>query len=156
MDTNAYIDAVVSHAQLTGRFERVNKIEPKSAPGTGINCSVWCKYLGPVAGFSGLAATSAILALSVRLYMPMISGSIDEDDLIDGSLMDATDDLLTRYSADFQLDGLVMAVDLLGLAGQGPLAAESGYVQIGGASSIFRTFTINVPLLVADAYPQVA
>ena len=47
------IDAAVSHALTTGRFEKVNGYEPKSAPGYGLTAAVWVQNVASIQG-SGL------------------------------------------------------------------------------------------------------
>lgn len=144
------LNAVVSHAQALGRFERVNSHEPKNAPGSGLTCSVWLQSIGPAEGQSGLAATSVRLVFNV-----MIFSSLQQDpaDAIDLDILDAVDDLFTAYSGDFDLGGLVREVDLLGISGA-PLSAEAGYVQIGEQK--YRVMTITLPLNLNDVWEQVA
>lgn len=156
IDTQAITDALVTHAQLTGRFDRVNNYEPKSAPANGLTCSIWAQSLRPYAGMSGLATSSAYLIMSVRLYMNMIAQSIEQADQIDPLMLTAVDELITSYSGEFELAGLVASIDLLGQGGE-MLGAEAGYVQIGGnEGGMYRIMTITVPMIIADAWSQVA
>jgi len=146
------IEMAVSHAMATGYFERVNQYEPKSAPIEGLFAAVWVQSIAPYAAQSGLAATSAYLILNVRIYTNMIA---EPQDMIDPRIMEATDELMRRYSADFTLDGLVAAVDLLG-QGTESLRAEAGYIQIGSGDkgAMFRVMTITLPLILNDAWEQ--
>lgn len=148
LDTQQIIDAVTSHALASGHFERVNGHEPKSAPGNGITGAVWVDATEPARGGSGLAATTARLTLNVRLYTSMLA---EPPDAIDPRLMAAHDALMTAYSGDFTLDGLVRAVDLLGMAGV-PLSSRAGYLTQD--SRLYRVITITLPVLVNDVWEQ--
>ncbi len=150
MDTGDIIDAVVSHAQALGVFDMVNQHEPKSAPGSGITCAVWSQSIGPARRQSGLNATTASLVMNVRLYMNMLT---EPQDWIDPAMVSAADLLMNSYSSDFTLDGLVRNVDLLGMAGPA-MTGTSGYVKIDGA--MMRIITIVLPLIINDAWEQVA
>jgi hypothetical protein len=150
LDIRTILAAVESHALASGYFDAVNGHEPKSAPQNGLTCAVWVEQIGPARGGSGLDSTSARLALNVRLYTPMVQ---EPEDAIDPALMDALDALLAAYSADFELDGLVRQVDLLGTYGD-PLSVRAGYLTTSGAE--YRVMTITLPLIVNDLWEQVA
>lgn len=149
VDSQAIIEAVASHALAAGYFEMVNQYEPKSSPGFGLAASVWVQSLGPVPASSGLHISSARLILNVRIYSNMIQ---EPQDMIDPKMMEAVDALMTAYSGDFTLDGMDLAIDLLGRSGD-RLGGQAGYVMID--KTHFRIFTINVPVIVNDAYEQV-
>ena len=148
MDTLAILQAVESHASATGSFERVNRHEPKNAPGNGLSAAIWVQDLRPAALASGLAVTAAVLTLGVRLYTNMLA---DPQDLIDPSMVAATDALMTAYAGDFTLGDRVRNVDLLGQFGEG-LAARAGYLEQD--RKMFRVMTINLPLVVNDVWTQ--
>jgi hypothetical protein len=148
LDVRTILDAVESHALQSGYFQTVNGHEPKSAPQNGLTAAVWVEMIGPARGASGLDATSTRLALFVRLYTPMVQ---QPEDAIDPALMDALDALMTAYSGDFTLDGLVRNVDLLGTYGD-PLGARAGYLTTSGSE--YRVMTINLPLVVNDLWLQ--
>lgn len=150
LETEAIIDAVVSHAAASGHFERVNAHEPKNAPGHGLTAAVWVQRIAPLALQSGLAATSALLLINVRVYQNMIA---EPQDAIDPNVSAAVDALIRAYSSDFTLDGLVSDVDLLGRHGT-PLSAEAGYVPQD--NKLFRVMTITVPTIINDVWPQSA
>lgn len=147
IESDALIDAVVSHAAASGYFDRVNRHEPKSAPGSGLSAAVWADSIGP-ARSSGLAETTALVVMNVRVFTSMLT---DPPDAIDPAVMKAVDDLMGAYSGDFTLDGLVRCVDLLGMGGT-PLSARAGYVNIDG--KLMRIFTITVPVLIDEAWTQ--
>lgn len=148
METDALIDAVVSHALASGWFEAVNLHEPKSSPATGLTAAAWMQHLVPLPAQSGLVYTSGRLLLQVRLYSNMLA---TPEDQIDPNLIKACDELMRAYSADFTLDGLVNSVDLLGRHGV-PLSAQSGYLNIG--PGWYRILDIDVPLILDDIWGQ--
>lgn len=150
LDTTAILDAVASRAMRLGQFERFTRHEPKGAPGQGLTVAFWVQSLTPLALASGLAATSARLEVTCRFYQPMLTEPQDE---IDPRIMAATDALFTVLSGDFDLDGLVRNVDLLGAFGVG-LSAQAGYQTID--RTLYRVMTIVIPLVVSDAWPQTA
>jgi len=149
--TRDIIDTVRSHAMASGHFERTAGHEPKSKPGAGLTCAVWVQRgPAPAVRSSGLAATSARLVLSVRIYKNMIS---DPQDEIDPEIVALVDVLMGAYNGDFTLGGLVSEVDILGMHGI-PLDAVAGYLQQDGA--IFRVMTITLPVIIENAWEQVA
>lgn len=148
MDSLGILQAVESHALTTALFERVNRHEPKSAPGRGLSAAIWVQRIGPVPAGSGLTATTARVELRVRIYTSMIG---DPQDDIDPAVMGAVDALLTLYSGDFTLGGRVRDVDLLGSSGP-PLSAQAGYLNQDGR--MFRVMDITLPLVVNDAWTQ--
>jgi hypothetical protein len=147
IDIRAYTDALASHALTTGHFARVNQYEPKSAP-NGLSGAVWVQTLRPDQQRSGLAVTSAWLTFTLRIYVPMLQEPMDD---IDPRLIDAVDDLLRLYSADFTLDGMIREVDLLGQSGTG-LSMQSGYLDVDKRK--FRIVDITIPLGLNDVWDQ--
>ena len=147
---NAIFDAVVSLALQSGRFDSVNQHEPKSAPGTGITCSIWMQQIRPVPRASGLAATTGLLILYERLYTSFLSQPYD---MIDPAVTSATVDLIGRMSADFDFGEIasVRNVDLLGQTGHS-LSAQAGYVEID--RRMYRIMTITIPIIVNDMFAQ--
>lgn len=148
IEAQAILDAVVSHAMSTGRFDAVNQHEPKNAPGHGLTCAIWVQSIEPAVGQHGLIATTARFTLSVRLYTSMLA---EPQDLIDPYVVGAVDMLMGAYSSDFTLDGLVRNVDLLGQGGQG-MRADAGYLNVSG--NMMRVMTISLPLIVNDVWSQ--
>lgn len=149
IDGAGIMGAVADHALRSGLFERVNGHEPKNAPGNGLTAAVWVDYVGPVLS-SGLATTSARLVLNVRIYSSMLQ---DPQDAIDPNIIAAVDDLFEAYSGDFDLGGRVRNVDLLGSSGTA-LSAQAGYLEQDRKN--FRVMTITLPVIVNDAWEQVA
>lgn len=143
--------SVQSHAASLGIFdEGVALHEPKSKPASGLTCAIWADRIGPAAGSSGLASTSALVVFAVRLYTPMLQQPYDD---IDPAMLAATDALMGAYSANFTLEGQVREVDLLGEFGT-PLGAQAGYINQDG--KIYRVMTVMLPLVVNDLWSQVA
>jgi hypothetical protein len=150
LDLAALIDPVTSHASASGMFDAVQAHEPKSPPGTGLTYAVFVASIGPARGGSGLAATSARVELTGRIYKPFLA---EPEDLIDPNLTDALDRLFTAYAGDFDLGANVRCIDLLGAYGN-PLGGQAGYQSIDRI--VFRVFDITIPLIVNDAWAQVA
>ena len=148
LDSLPILQAAESHAAASGYFERVNRHEPKNAPGNGLTAAIWVQGIRPAAQASGLAKTSAVLVVNVRLYTNMLA---DPQDLIDPNLVAATDGLMNAYNGDFTLDGLVRNVDLLAQFGEG-LSARAGYLEQD--RKMFRVMTINLPLDINDVWTQ--
>lgn len=150
MDVQGIVDAVASAALVTGLFEQVNGHEPQSAPTVGgLTCAAWADKIGPVPGNSGLAITSALVTMNVRLYTSVLSQPYDG---IDPDLMRATNTLMAGYTGDFDLGGQVESVDLLGMTGT-PMSAQAGYLEQDG--NVYRVMTITLPLVIADVWEQV-
>lgn len=149
INSNALIDALASHAARLGIFENVTKHEPKSAPGQGLTAAIWVQHIGPVRS-SGLRSTSALVIANVRVGTNMIAEPQDE---IDPEVMDAVDKLFEQYTGNFTLDGLIRKVDVLGESGQ-TLQANAGYLTIG--TSMYRVMVVQVPMIINDAWEQVA
>lgn len=147
LDIQGYLDVIVSHAMATGQFEIVNQYESKQAPGNGLTASVWVDRITPVKT-SGLANTSIRLDLMVRLYSSTLIQPYDD---IDPNLTKALDVLLRAYASDLTLGGQVRKIDLFGAYGA-PLDTRAGYLNIDGKE--FRVFSINLPLVVDDLWPQ--
>lgn len=159
LNSEAILDAVVSHAMSLGVFERVNQHEPKNAPGNGITAAVWIQRIRPAP--SGLSATSAYIVWTVRLYVPMMQ---EPQDQIDPAAIRAVDALLNAYTGEFELgldqtavgaeSGTVRCVDLLGNQGGEPLSAEAGYIEVG--TTMYRSIDVTVPVIVNDVWTQEA
>ena len=144
------VDNVVSVAQASGLFDRVNAYEPKQAPGNGLTAAVWVQSITPTPPVSGLAVTSVRVEFTMRLFTNML---LDPQESIDPNLMNACSQMMNLFTGDFSLGNSVFAVDLLGMAGQ-PLGARAGYENVDG--KLFRIMDITVPLIVADVWTQVA
>ncbi len=147
------VDAIASHAGRTGLFGRVQGAEPKSAPTTGrsrdLVCAVWVQRVRPAMS-SGLASSSVVLDVTVRLYMP---GMSEPQNAIDPAILRATDVLCKAYVAnlDLGLPASVRSVDVRGMAGQ-QLEGNAGWLTID--QTTYRVMTIVVPVIVNDLWPE--
>lgn len=149
LDLRGIAAAVQSHALASGHFDHVIGHEPKSAP-AGLSVSTWVQSVQPIPLRSGLAATAVRVELAQRLLYPMLSEPQDD---IDPVLIAAVDTLMSAYTADFELGATDAEVDLLGAHGT-PLQGEAGYYSQDG--QLYRGFTITLPLIVNDLWPQEA
>lgn len=140
-------DAMVSHALSSGRFDSVERHEPKAKPGNGVHAAVWVQSVDPIRA-SGLGSTSGRVEISIRIYMNMLSEPQDD---IDRAILEAADALLAAYSGDFELGGLVRSVDLLGAYGA-PLSGRGGYIRQD--NTLYRVMVLTVPLIVNDIWTQ--
>jgi hypothetical protein len=148
LGSKAIFDALQSHAQATGLFAKVNTHEPKNAPAGSAHMAFYVAAIRPAPQTSGLASTSALVIIMARIYLPFLQ---EPQDAIDPLITAATDQIMEDLSADFQLGGAALAVDLLGIHGQ-PLDARAGYITID--KTPFRSMDITIPVIVADAFTQ--
>ena len=140
-------DMVETHCLRIGYFDRVNRHEPKNAPGRGLTCAIWLEKIDP-ARTSGLNSTSIRLEFMIRVYSNMLQEPVD---MVDPEILKAVDALMEAYSGDFELAGETMAVDLLGMEGQ-PLSGQSGYLNID--NKVYRVMTIRLPLIIDNLWTQ--
>lgn len=141
-------DAVVSDAQASGYFDKVNLHEPKRKPGTRLTAAIWVQNLKPIT-LSGLASTSALVLFMLRIYSNMLQ---EPQDMIDPRLLKAASHLIRRYHDDFDFGGAIRNVDLLGAHGVA-LEATAGYLEQDNA--MFRIMDLTIPCIVNDVWPQV-
>lgn len=152
-DPQAIVDTLVSHAMALGAFEVVNGHEPESAPGHGLTAAVWADYLGPAPSGSGLAATTGLLIMNVRVYSSLRAEPAD----IDPNVLRAVWSLIAAYSGDFTLgiideDGDPAAwVDLLGQT-RTRLEARAGYLTQD--ANTYRVMTLTLPIVIVDLWDQ--
>lgn len=147
LNTPAVITAAIDHLQQTGLFESVQDHESTSASTGGLTVDVWVSRLAPIPAQSGLDVTSAMLTLTVRIYLNAMPPAAGLEQTITG----AADTLLIAYNEAFTFDDTVSWVDLLGQYGT-PLSSVGGYVTVGGV--FFRCMTITVPCVIDDVWPQ--
>lgn len=151
VDFAAIVDALQSHALTLGVFESVNGHEPASPPAQiGLTAAVWAQEVRPVAAFSGLNSTAALIEAWLRIYKGV---QVFPADAIDPEMVGAVHLLMGAYSGDFDLGGAVTYVDLLGQHGT-PLKSVAGYAHYPDAT--YRIATITVPMVIDDAWPQAA
>ena len=147
LDLKPALNALVSDAASTGYFARINTHEPKNAPPAGgLTAAIWAQNIRPHR--SGLASTTVRVEWRLRIYKNMLAQPADA---IDPEMLDATTELMARYSLGFTLGGLVRSVDLLGEAGPA-LSAQAGYLSLG--TSMQRVMDITLPVIINDAFTQ--
>lgn len=151
IDSEGIIRAVTDKIVALKLFRRVNRHEPKNAPGSGMSCAVWVDIGGPVPLDSGMAKTSARLVINVRIYLPMLTEPLDD---IDPAMSNAADKIVDTFSGAYSLSGQfnIRNIDLLGAAGIA-LSWRAGYIEIDRVPH--RTITIFVPVIINDAWAQV-
>lgn len=148
MNITGILNALVSDAETTGLFDKVNTHEPKSAPRSGLTLAIWLDRVEPYALGSGLTSTSAVLVFNARLFTKMTQYP---QDAIDPDMLTAVDTLMAKYSGDFDLNNMIRNVDLLGETSF-HLSAQAGYVNQD--STLYRVVTLTIPLIVNDAWTQ--
>lgn len=148
LNTPAVITAAIDHLQQTGLFESVQDHESTSASTGGLTADVWVANIKPIPAQSGLNVTSALLTLTVRIYLnatPPASNGLEQ------TIAGAADTLLVAYNKAFTFDDTVSWIDLLGENGTS-LSSIGGYVTVGGV--FFRCMTVTVPCVIDDVWPQ--
>jgi len=150
LDLLAYRAAAMSHAQSLGLFGQVLGHEPVSAPGSGLTYAMWVGPVRALPARSGLASVSARLELRGRVFMP---ADTEPQDDVDVAVTGAVSKLMGAYCGDFTLGDTVANVDLLGAHGV-PLGAEVGYTRFD--STTYRVATLTIPLIINDAWNEVA
>ena len=148
LNSPAVITAAIDHLETTGLFESVQDHERTAASTGGLTADVWVADIKPLAPQSGLAVTSALLTLTVRIY---INATPPADNGMEQAIAGAVDTLMIAYNAAFNFDGAVSWIDLLGEYGTA-LSAAGGYVVVGNVP--FRCMTITVPCVIDDVWPQ--
>lgn len=148
LDTQATIlQPLVDGMLQLGLFDRVQTHEPKSAPGNGLTVAVWVDRITPVLS-SGLAATSILHVVQVRVYGPF---SAEPADLIDPRMSDAAAAIVEMIHGDLDFGDRVRDVDVFGANGV-RLEAQAGYIEQD--SRLYRVYTISVPVVVNDVWSQ--
>ena len=150
LEPRPILSVLVSHAQASGRYAKVNRHEPKSAPrgGSRLTMSIWFQRAAPLGPSSGLSITTGIIEFWARIYKNMLSEPQDE---IDPDMMDAVSDYTGRVSADYTLGGTIRNIDLLGAYGPG-LSSRAGYITQDRTQ--YRSVDIIVPCVINDLWEQ--
>jgi hypothetical protein len=149
IDSVAVLGKLADYSLRLGIFDKVNRHEPKSAPGNGVNTAIWLDEFETVES-SGLSMTSMRLAYQQRIYLPMLS---EPQDAIDPAVHAATQKVMNAYSTGFSLEGTARQVDLFGAYGD-KLRAKAGYINQD--SKLFRAMVITLPLIIDDVFDQEA
>lgn len=145
------LNSLISFTKRLGIFQAVQGHEPKNAPRNGLTAALWLQAMVPAIGQSGLESTSMRVSWYLRIYQNFLSQPADS---IDPKVMKACASVMEALTANFDLDlPAVRAIDLLGMTGP-PMGAEAGYIEIN--REIFRCMTLSIPIIVDDAFLQVA
>lgn len=150
IDIAGIIDTVTTFATDSGLFAGgVVDYEARTTPTEGIMCAVWFQTLAPIPERSGLASTTALLTLNVRLYLSTLHQPYGDMETL---MVQAADTLMGDFSGDFDFGGKVSNVDLLGAHGPG-LSGQAGYVP-NMDGKLMRVVTITLPLVINDVWEQ--
>ena len=150
MDVNGIIAALISMAQATGKFENVQGAEFKNAPGPGATAALWFTDLEPAPDASGQSSVTIRFAMTMRIYVPVVS---EPSDAIDPLVIAAAGAMFTALIGDFNLGGLIRNIDVFGAHGE-KLHALPGWLPFNDTK--YRTIDILIPMLVNDEYDEVA
>lgn len=155
LDSKAILAALRSEAKRLGRFDKVRGHEAKNPPGIKLSLDQWVRRCRPIPLRSGLASTSAIFVVDLRIYDSMLSKPEDE---LDPEICTAADLIVGGLNGNFTLGGLISSVDVFNAHGGGFLGWENGYLRMGSPQNMreYRTAAITVPMIVNDAWPQAA
>jgi len=150
IDSRALFNVLTGYAASSGLFDSVTGHEPKAAPSpTGVSASIWWAGTEPILS-SGVNSVSVRVEFQCRVYTTMLQEPQDD---IDPRIMDAVDVMFTALIGDFDFGSQARYVDVLGSDGE-RLRAVPGYLTQD--SKVFRVADIFVPVLVNDAYAEVA
>lgn len=148
LNTDAVMSAVESALGKLGLFEQVVMHDLTNAPGPGLHAAVVYDGTRVIPRRSGLAATSALVVLTIRIELGVTT---EPKSAIDRDLLKATDAVLNAINGDFDLGSTVSDVDILGTHGV-PVGARPGYIARG--DQLFRADEITLPLVINDAWTQ--
>lgn len=148
LDIDAVYAGLISHLQNLGVFSLVNDFEPKAAPLNGPHAALWLESFAPARGRSGLQSTTMRLAFNLRISMNMIS---EPQSGTDPLVLTATALAIREFSGDFDLNGSISHVDLLGAYGD-PLQGRAGYLDQDGKK--YRVMVVTIPLIINDVFDQ--
>lgn len=144
-------DRISSHAAGLGLFDYpVATHEPKNAPGNGAWCAIWLDTVAPMPRLSGLNESAGRIVFRVRIGASALT---EPQDSIDPAVLTAVTSLMSEYSGHFTLDGVAIAIDLLGMYGVA-LNAAAAFVTI--QQRIYRVMEIQVPVLYDPMWLQAA
>jgi hypothetical protein len=153
LDWTGLRSAVITHAKLSGRYERHQEAEYLTPPGAGLSVAV---FGGPDAitpvRTSGLGMTSARVELLARIYHPAKTTPVG---VVDARLVAAADDLMYRLTGDFTLNSRARAIDVLGAHGE-MLRARLGWLPYPEEGGVYRVADITIPIILNDIHEQVA
>ena len=143
------IATVNSLVAATGLFDAVSGHEPELPPGSGVTAACWPETIGPALA-NGLATTSPVVMLHVRVYRRHGEGQMDAIEVV---MVDAVDAVMRAITGAYTLGGTARAVDLLGGETGQKMTSEAGWMNADG--TLYRIHTITVPVVLNDQWEQV-
>lgn len=149
MDTTGALRRLRDHAKNLGSFEVARLGEFKSAPPNALCFAVWAQRLGSAPMGSGLAATTALMRCTARIYFPLTHRPEDE---IETKVLGAADGYLGRLNGDLTLGNTVRNIDVLAEMGDQP-TWEFGHVNID--NKLYRIADLPIGVIFNDAWEQV-
>jgi hypothetical protein len=148
VDIEGTLTRLLNHAKALGVFEVARLTEFKSAPPNGLCFALWIQRLGPAPAGSGLAATSALLRCTARIYMPMLYRP--ESD-IEPKVFGAASGYLGRLNGDLTLGQTVRNIDVLAEMADQPVW-EGGYANID--NKLYRIADLPIGVIYNDSWEQ--
>lgn len=143
---------LTSHAKSLGIFERVEFREPVNKPASGVALALWVNDYRPPPAGSGVAETSMVLDVRATVYCPLGTGKRSAAE-VEALVLYAVHRVIKVLSNDFELEGMVRSIDLLGMTGEA-MHADFGHLQY--EDTWYRIGEITVPLIINDIYEQVS
>jgi hypothetical protein len=143
---------LTSHAKSLGIFVQVEGgRDPAPKPVGGLAVVFWINDYRPPPAGSGVASTSMVLDMRASVFCPLGTGKRDAM-AVEALVLYATHRLMKVLSNDFELDGLVRAIDLLGMTGE---AMHADFGHLDYEDTWYRIGEITLPLIINDVYEQV-
>jgi hypothetical protein len=138
-----------ARALKTDSFEVARIGEFKTAPPPGLCFAVWVQTLGAAPVGSGLAATTALLRCTARIYLPMF---YKPEDAIESKVFGAASGYLGRLNGDLTLGSTVRNLDVLAEMTDQPVW-QGGYANID--NKMYRIADLPIGVIFNDAWEQV-
>lgn len=151
VDAAGALGRLRDHARAikTVTFEVARIGEFKQAPPNGLCFAVWVQRLGSAPMGSGLAATSALLRCTARIYMPLTYRPEEDVEL---KPLAAADGYLERLNGDLTLGGLARNIDILAEMSDQP-EWDFGHANID--NKLFRIADLPIGVIFNNAWEQV-
>ncbi len=148
LDIAPLLDEFRSLCRRSGGFDFVAQHELRKAPAQKFALGAWWLRTKPIPQRSGLAATSLLVTLQARIYMPLQG----DPDKLDTEMWRRVDLIYAALHADIALTAQQHEIDILGAFGDG-LTADGGWLPMPDNTPV-RIGDINAPFVIDDAYAQ--
>lgn len=135
----------VSFVAGLGVVEDVNGGDIRHMIGGGLKAGIFVSDLTTIQS-SGLDSVSVRLEQTIRLYERL---QVEPSDVLDVETLKAVDAILNAFVENFEIDGIVRQVDVLGAHGQ-PLRARPGFLTVQEQEC--RIADVIVPLICDDVW----